>query len=67
MPLAELLDEFTSNRKASLHLFRHLPDEAWLRVGSANAKVISTRAMAFVIAGHAYHHMGVLRERYGVS
>jgi hypothetical protein len=28
---------------------------------------VSTRALAFIMVGHARHHLGVLAERYGVS
>ncbi len=66
VPLAELLDEFASVRAATLHLLRHLPEEAWRRTGIASGKPVSVRALAFIMAGHVRHHMGILRERYGV-
>lgn len=66
VPLAELLDEFAAVRAASLHLLRHLPPTAWQRRGVASGKEISVRALAFVMVGHVAHHLGILRERYGV-
>ncbi|WP_396121314.1 DinB family protein [Erwinia amylovora] len=45
-------------------LFQHLSPEAWDRRGIANGKEVSVRALAFVIAGHAAHHLQILRERY---
>ena len=63
-PLAELLEEFTHLRAATLATFRHLPAEAWDRRGTANGKEVSVRALAFVIAGHAAHHLRIVRERY---
>jgi len=32
----------------------------------ASGKEISVRALAYITAGHAMHHLGILRERYGV-
>ena len=63
--LAELLDEFAAVRAATLHLLRHLPADAWRRRGVASGKGISVRAVAFVMAGHVAHHLGLLRDRYG--
>lgn len=65
-PLSELLDEWRTVRASTLSLYRGLPDEALLRRGVANGKVVSVRALAWLAAGHAQHHLGVLRERYGL-
>ncbi len=66
VPLAELMDEFDAARRATMHLYRHLPDEAWARSGTANHKVLTVRSLAYITAGHVRHHLAVLRERYGV-
>jgi hypothetical protein len=63
-PLRELLDEFAHVREGNLALFRHLSPEAWLRRGVANQNPISVRALAWVIVGHARHHMAVLEQHY---
>jgi hypothetical protein len=65
--VAELLDEFTSVRAATLHLLRHLPEQAWRRTGIASGKPVSVRALAFIMAGHVKHHLAILHERYGVA
>ncbi len=62
--LADLGDEFAHLRAATLATLSHLSTEAWDRRGIANGKECSVRALAFVIAGHAQHHLRVLRERY---
>ena len=62
--LADLAAEFTHLRAATLATFTHLGPEDWDRRGIANGKEVSVRALAFVIAGHAAHHLRVLRERY---
>jgi hypothetical protein len=66
VPLAELVAELAGVRLATLDLFRHLPAGAWTRRGTASDAPFSVRALAWVIAGHQIHHLGVLGERYGV-
>ncbi len=61
------VDEFRAVRAASLALFRHLPDATWMRRGTASGKPFTVRAVAFIIAGHAAHHVALVRERYLVS
>jgi hypothetical protein len=63
LPLADLVSELETARHSHLWLFRNLPAEAWLRTGVANGHVISVRALAYVLAGHARHHTGILRQR----
>ena len=61
---ADLLDDFDASRRATLTLLRGLPDDAWTRSGTANDNKTSVRAIAYTLAGHARHHLGVLRSRY---
>jgi hypothetical protein len=62
--LADLLDEFTCVRRATLSLLQKLTPEAWLRRGIANKNEVSVRALAYIIAGHELHHRKVLEEQY---
>jgi hypothetical protein len=62
--LAEMVEEFEVVRRASLMLFRHLPPSAWLRRGTANGHPASVRALAYIMAGHARHHLEVVEARY---
>jgi hypothetical protein len=66
IPLTELVDEFTALRASHLHMFAHFDAQAWTRMGLVNGNPTSARAMAFVIVGHARHHVNVLRDRYGL-
>lgn len=59
-----LVEEFRSVRAASLSLFRSLPADAWLRRGVASGNPFTVRALAYIVAGHVYHHARILRERY---
>lgn len=60
----ELLQDFAAVRIATLSLFRQLDDEAWMRVGNVSGHDTSARAIAYIIAGHAIHHIEIMRERY---
>jgi hypothetical protein len=62
--IADLIDEFTEIRRATLALLRNLDAEAAARRGIANKLEISARAVAYVIAGHELHHRRLLQERY---
>jgi uncharacterized damage-inducible protein DinB len=62
--LADLADEYEAVRAATLHLFRSAPEDAVGRTGVANGSPVSARALAWIVAGHERHHLGLLRERY---
>lgn len=61
---AALVEEFRLVRLATIQLFRNLPEAAWGRTGMVGGNSISVRALAFIAAGHAAHHMTITRERY---
>jgi hypothetical protein len=60
-------ESFLLVRQATLAMFRDFDDAAWDRKGTANEKPASIRGIAFVIVGHARHHMGILRDRYAIA
>ena len=65
--VGSLLAEWRAVRSATLALFEGLDAAAWLRRGTASEVPASVRALAYITAGHTDHHLGVLRERYGVG
>jgi hypothetical protein len=65
--VADLATELETVRHATLTLFRSLrPDVMTIR-GVANGFPVTPRALAYITAGHARHHIRVLRERYGLG
>jgi hypothetical protein len=62
--LADLVDELRIVRESTVRLFQSFPADAWMRRGVVNGREVSVRALAYITAGHARHHLGVLRERY---
>jgi hypothetical protein len=59
-----LLAEFLDIRNATLSLLRSLEPEVFERTGVVNKSPVNVAALAYVIAGHAEHHLHVLKERY---
>ena len=60
----DMVEEFATVRRATIQLLRPINEAEWLRHGKANENDVSVRALAYIIAGHELHHMGVLRSRY---
>ena len=66
--LNDLMDEFKVVRQSTIHLFRTFTDEQLAFLGTASDKLISVRAIGYIISGHQKHHINVFKERYlGVS
>jgi len=61
---ADLVEEFKIVRLGTISFFKSMPEEAWDRTGVASDNPVSVRALAYIIAGHVAHHIGVLREKY---
>jgi hypothetical protein len=66
-PLPVLLTEFRAVRLSTIALVEGQPAEAWGRWGEASQSPVTARALAYIIVGHVAHHLGVLRERYGLN
>ena len=62
--LSSLADEFRHLRAANIALFESFDEEILNRTGTANECEFTVRAMLYVVAGHALHHLRILRERY---
>jgi hypothetical protein len=64
--IGDLAEAYAVSRRANVLMFRNLPEESWTREGTANANAVTVRALAAILVGHERHHLGVLRERYGL-
>jgi len=62
--LESILEEYRAVRAATITLFDHLPEEAFLRSTVANDHDVTVRALAYHIAGHELHHLQSIRENY---
>ncbi|HEY2892818.1 MAG TPA: DinB family protein [Pirellulales bacterium] len=62
-PIQGLVSEFKCLRRSHLKMIRHFPAEAWNYRGVVLGQPASLRAMVYVLAGHAKHHLGILHKR----
>ncbi|MBA3705170.1 MAG: DinB family protein [Bacteroidetes bacterium] len=62
--LYDLAHEFAIVRESHLASFKHFDEIALNQIGNANGKEVSVRAILYMIAGHAAHHMDVIKTRY---
>jgi uncharacterized damage-inducible protein DinB len=66
-PLPMLLAEFRAVRLSTAALIDGMADDWWSRRVEASGNPVSARALAYIIVGHTTHHLGVLRDRYGLG
>lgn len=62
--LAAIAEEFADVRNASIRLFRGFDEDVWLQRGEANGVAFTVRAIAYILAGHELHHLGIVKQRY---
>ena len=62
--VASLVTELEHVRSSTVDLLRSFDERAFLRRGTANGVSLTSRALAWIIAGHERHHLAGLRERY---
>jgi len=64
--IKDVADEMIAVRRATISLVKSLDDATAARTGMANNKLVSARAIVWIMPGHAQHHLDILKERYGV-
>ncbi len=65
--VASLRAELAAVRAATIALLDSFDESALTRLGPANGDMISVRALLWISAGHERHHVGLLRDRYGLK
>ena len=60
----DILQEMKLVSQSSLHLFKSFNEEQLQSTGIANGSSVSVEAIGFILAGHALHHVRILKERY---
>ena len=65
--LADLVEEFSLQRRANVLCFRPLSEAEILRRGTASDNPVSARALLFILYGHAAHHIESLKADYQVG
>ena len=64
--LNALIKEWMATRDSTIALVRGLPADGLTRRGMANGKTVTSASLDYIILGHVEHHLGILRDRYGV-
>ena len=62
--LETLADEHRDLRSAAIRLFDSFDEDLMDRTGIASGCEFTVRAIPYIVAGHAFHHMRVLERRY---
>ena len=63
-PIVDLAAEYEAIRGATLALFGGMSESMLTNRGTANGNPLTVRAIAYIVAGHTFHHAGILKERY---
>lgn len=61
--LVDLAEEFYLTRQSNIHLLQRLSPTAWEEVGTADGRLVSVRAISWLMAGHWIHHEVILKKR----
>ncbi|OPH60748.1 squalene--hopene cyclase [Paenibacillus ferrarius] len=64
LSIRDLFRDFQAVRQSTFTLLTTIAEPAWERQGISNSYPTSARALAYVIAGHAQHHLNVVHTRY---
>ena len=62
--IADLGTEFEAIRGATVALFAGMTESMFTHRGIASDNPITVRAIAYIVAGHCFHHAAILKERY---
>lgn len=65
--LADLIEEFSLQRRANLICFKPLTEAEIMRRGTASNNPFSVRALLYIMAGHVLHHVQSLKTDYKVG
>ncbi len=60
----QLVNDYKAVRDNSIALFSNFSPEMLERIGTGSGSPMSCRAAGYIMIGHQYHHLEVLKERY---
>lgn len=62
--IRSIREELNNLRASTIDFFGSCSEEMLARSGTANNTRISVRTLGYVVAGHAAHHLAILKQRY---
>ncbi len=63
---SSIIQEFNAVRASTTTLFENMESNVWNNRGVASGHPITVNALAYIIIGHVYHHLQVLKEKYNL-
>ncbi len=60
----ETLQQFKTLRNFTVGVFKSLPNELMDQTATVSGSQTTLRSLPFIIAGHSFHHLTILKERY---
>lgn len=66
LPMARIAELYGAMAGATVRLLKTLSPEDWQREGGSNGTAVRALDIAKALIGHEAHHLGVLRDRYGL-
>jgi uncharacterized damage-inducible protein DinB len=64
LPIKKLLKEYKLQRQNTIVFFENQTAATLKRTGIASNTNMSVRACAWIICGHEFHHLNIIKERY---
>lgn len=62
----ELINEFITLRQSTTNLFESFTPSMINQSGKAASGNTTVNSLGFIIAGHVYHHLNVIKEKYNM-
>ena len=62
--IADIAQEFLHIRTSNVIMYKSFTDEDFLKSGTADGVGVSVRSIAYMLVGHAIHHINVINEKY---
>ena len=63
----DLIAMIKTTVNSTITMFRHMKKEDTEKIGTASNSSVSVRALAYMTAGHAIHHLNLFEEKYGLT
>lgn len=64
LSMEQIKSEFVTIREATLRLIKNLSEEQHSMTGVANGNEINVRSICYILAGHLFHHLEIIKTRY---
>lgn len=61
---SDLKAEYEVVANSSIHLYKNMLEKDSRTVGTASNNAVTPRALAYITAGHALHHLNIIKEHY---